>query len=264
MTDEAWLFTRDGLPIWSHIINPSGINETLIGTLIGALTLFSSEFTGKEITSVEMEDRMLHIKPFGEIGILVINGDKEDLQNTKLLQIIEKMKVSIDLLNQSDRIDINLLDDETLKFYLNEQLEDLKEFMDNSKKVTPKMERQAQAVALNLIGKIQSISSRLEEDEIGILILDESQKELGKVGSGKISNFTLDRVRNHIIGWMNAKKLSNELFPEYVFTKEFGIRLKVSKGILCVVVMTWKKGVGNQDDIIKLKGWMTLITKLLS
>ncbi|RMG21771.1 MAG: hypothetical protein D6732_26810 [Methanobacteriota archaeon] len=265
MIDEAWLFTRDGIPIWSYIINPSGINESLIGTLIGALTLFSTEFTGKEITSVEMEDKMLHIKPFGEIGILVINGDKEDLINTKLLQIIEKMKISIDLLNQSDRIDISLLDDETLKFYLSDLLQELEEFMKGLTEISPKREKQTDSIALKLISKIQSISSRLEKDEIGILILDESQSELGKVPSEKISKIILDRVKAHIIGWMNSKQLSSEFFPEFVFTKELGIRAKMFKGILCVVVMTWKQGgVGNQEDVNKLKGWMTLITKLLS
>ncbi len=263
--DEAWLFTKDGIPIWSNIINPSGINEALIGTLIGALTLFSTEFTGKEITSVEMEDKMLHIKPFADIGILVINGDKEDLMNTKLRQIIDKIKASVDLLNQSDRIDVSLLDDETLKFYLSDQLEELRDFMSSLAEFSPKREKQAKSVGLKLITKIQSITARLEQDEIGILILDESQAELGKIPSGTINSVILDRVKNHIIGWMNANQLSTELFPEFVFTKEFGIRAKIFKGILCIVVITWKQGgVGNQKDINNLKGWMTLITKLLS
>ncbi len=252
------------MPIWSYSINPSGYNEALIGTIIGALTLFSSEFSGKEITSVEMEDKVFHIKPFGEIGILVINGDKSDLQNTKIQNIVNKINASIDLLHQSEHIDLKLLDEETLKFYLNDLLISLEKVMDELAGKSPKQQHKVNILEINFFRKLQRISSDLENDEIGILVLDESLSELGTVTSEKVNKSILSKIKNHFVGWTKGNPLDRTMFPHFIFTKEYGVRIKIIKGIICIVVMKWRGGIGNLQDYNRLKSWTSLITKLIS
>ncbi len=262
MIQEAWLFTKEGFPIWHYSMKPIHYDENLLGTLISALTLFSSEISGEKIKSIEMGNSKFFVFTFGGLITLAIFGNSNKIDSPLLYKIIDSIQEAIDLLKSTSEIDQSLLDEENLRFYLSNQIFMMENWMNNSIS-NSKPSELIEANLFEVTSKLSALNLNKKKINLGIILL-KNEKTFSNIlyDDSDMKSDIQDLVSLYSQIFRDKNNIS--LLPQIVESRKYCLGFKELKsGSLLIVFCKWDGTVGNSVTINQIKSWTNLIAKQL-
>lgn len=264
MLKEATLLTSSGIPIWVRSSGPSIVKGILAGAMLGALSMFSSEVTGKALKSVEMSDGFrLHIRPFGDGYIsLAVVGDDNVLSDPELLKIIDKLDEDIELM-YSNESNVDLNDQQTTYVYLESSIIKLDAWFRSKAFIQTAIQKARQEQIVEISSQIAIMTSRFLQENISVLILDASLEALHSSTTQTITEDILGSLQAHLKGWIKVSSHVNQLLPELLYFKDFCVGIKALKQVYVICVIDWVGSMGNSKTTSKIRSWLSTLGRRL-
>jgi hypothetical protein len=261
LLQHAWLVIKSGVPIWSKTIGRASIDEAMAGAIIGALSMFSTTELGQPIKSVEMAGVMLHIRPFinGMLNLVVI-GDREVFNNQELLEIIEEIDGSMNVVSEVN-YGFDMSDTETMKSYLADQIDKLNKWFQAQKAKSSLSQDMRDKQLVGLSSKIALIESRIKQEEVSIVVLNSFMQELYDHLPKAINPNDIKSIISHLRGWISVSSSVGRLIPELIFLDNYCIAIKPLKFYYVVIILKWNGVQGDPKVVSKARSWLSQISR---
>lgn len=263
MLKEATLVTNSGIPLWVRSGGATLVTNALTGAMLGALSMFSSEITGKLLRSVEMSDGfVLHIRPFrdGVINLAVV-GDENIFGDPELLKIIDKLEDDIDLMIDGNALDVN--DSHTVSIFLEPTIKQLDNWFGSKVFVQTAIQKARKEQIIEISSQIAMMESRLSQEKIALMILDASLETLYTSPNDQVSESFLSSLQSHLKGWIKVSSHAAQLLPSILYFDDICIGLKSVRHGYVICALSWTTSVGDPKIVNKVRSWLSLLGRRL-